>query len=65
MIRTNGPEGLEMLFDPIMAPYRDTLRYRALLTSSGLIGYWRATHTQPDLCTARGAPSWCQTLTDR
>jgi adenylate cyclase len=50
------------LFDPTMAALRDDPRYIRVLESSGLMAYWRAAHSKPDLCQAPAPPRFCATL---
>ena len=50
------------LFSPRFAALSHDPRYEKLMEAAGLMSYWRATRTRPDLCAVPDAPAFCQRL---
>lgn len=40
----------------------DEPAFLATATQLGLVNYWKASHTRPDVCHAAGAPSFCRSI---
>lgn len=50
------------LFFPSMEGARADAAFPGVAQRLGLIAYWRATHTRPDFCSAKGAPPVCRMI---
>ena len=50
------------LWYPIMRGVLNDPRMPSLLQRLGLMKYWRATHTKPDVCSAKDAPPSCRMI---
>ena len=50
------------LWYPSMRGVLDDPELPAVLQRLGLVKYWRATHTRPDVCSARDAPLFCRMI---
>lgn len=50
------------LFTPRFVALRHDPRYARMMETTGLMSYWRATKSKPDLCAAPDAPTFCQGL---
>lgn len=58
-VRRGYSAGREWLWYPSMDGVRRDPTFPALLQRLGLIHYWKATHTKPDVCTRNGPPPFC------
>lgn len=61
-INSAAAHGLWLMYDPLLAPARGDPHYVALLQRAGLLDYWKASRTKPDLCSEASAPDFCGTL---
>jgi tetratricopeptide (TPR) repeat protein len=52
-------DGTDFLFLPSMDAARRLPAFPALAEKTGLMRYWKATHTKPDLCSAKDPPPFC------
>ncbi|MBX3484351.1 winged helix-turn-helix domain-containing protein [Phenylobacterium sp.] len=57
-----GPDGGQLLFNPLVAGLRHDPGYLPLLERKGLVAYWRTSGTRPDFCQAADAPAFCAGL---
>ena len=54
-----GASGTSLLWDPSMRGTLDDPGFPALVTQLGLVEYWKATHTKPDVCSETAPPAFC------
>ena len=59
LIRTRGLFDAEVLFEPNLAQARDDAGYANLVRALGLVDYWRAAPSQPDVCREAAKPGFC------
>jgi len=50
------------LFLPAMRPVLDDPAFPAFAQRFGLMRYWKATHTKPDVCSTAGPPAFCRMI---
>jgi len=50
------------LFSPTLKQARSLPEFERLADRTGLIRYWHESRTRPDLCTARNAPAFCNSI---
>ena len=55
-------DGTDFLFLPSMDAARRLPAFSALAEKTGLMRYWKTTHTKPDVCTANSPPPFCATI---
>jgi tetratricopeptide (TPR) repeat protein len=60
--RQGDGDGTYLLFFPSMDTARRSPAFPALAEKSGLIRYWKTTHTRPDVCTAKEPPPFCRMI---
>lgn len=60
LIRERGPALSDVLFEPNLAPMRESPAYAQLVDRLGLSAYWRSGGKLPDFCSAAGPPSFCK-----
>lgn len=53
---------MHVLFGEMTAAMRDDPRFAPLIAELGLIDYWRATNTRPDVCAGGSPPPFCAAL---
>ncbi|MCL6740726.1 TIR domain-containing protein [Sphingomonas sp. RB56-2] len=61
-LRLGRTDAASWLFMPSMGGAIRDPEFPAFATKYGLMTYWKTTHTKPDLCSARDAPSFCQLI---
>ena len=54
--------GPAVFWYPRMRPVLDLSAFSALAQRLGLVHYWRASHTKPDVCNGAGPPAFCRML---
>lgn len=55
----NKRGAMHILFNELVRNMRADPRFLALVTDTGLIDYWRESHTRPDVCTTAAPPPFC------
>ena len=56
---TRGSSNPFILWHPSMRSVLDDPEFPALAAQIGLMKYWKATRTKPDVCNDKGAPAFC------
>jgi DNA-binding winged helix-turn-helix (wHTH) protein/tetratricopeptide (TPR) repeat protein len=62
LISPGEADGAPFLFFPTMRPLWREPTFERLLGKAGLLDYWRASRTRPDMCREADPPRFCHTL---
>ena len=61
-IEQGGPPALRVLFEPPLAPARQSPQFAQLAQRFGLVSYWRQSRNLPDFCKKASPPALCASL---
>ena len=59
LVQARGLFDAEVLFEPNMTAARGEPGYEQLVRKYGLVGYWRASPSPPDVCRDTAKPRFC------
>lgn len=59
LVQARGLFDAEVLFEPNLAQARTEPGYAELVSKLGLVGYWRTSPSQPDICRDSARPGFC------